>query len=148
MTGAAQAIQTLRSLCATLSEDRADAPAVAASLGAVRQDMGENLPLFVKPSDPSFAQAQVVREYGGDAVNQVVLDLAPGDLRLKALVDAFGPYVPLRVLRPGQRQTAIFSVDSDAGRAHVSRILAEVDGALKDDAHVLRITVTRDPRLD
>ena len=110
--------------------------------------MGENLPLFVEPSDASFAQAQVVREYGANAVNQVVLDVAPGDLRLRALVDAFGPYTPLRVLRAGQRQTAIFAVDSNPKLEHVSRILAEVDGALGDEAYVLRITVTRDPRLD
>jgi hypothetical protein len=146
MTGAAEAIRTLRSLCSALAEDQADAPKIAAGLGEVRQDMGENLPLFVKPSDPSFAQAQVVREYGSEDVNQVVLDVAPGDLRLHALEEAFGPYSPLRVLRAGQRPTAIFAVKS--GREHESRILTEVDGALADDAHVLRITVTRDPRLD
>src|SRR5438270_2852100 len=148
MTGAALAVQTLRSLCALLSQEHADAPVVAASLGTIREDMGENLPVFVKPSDSSFAAGQVVREYGNESVSQVVLDVAPGDLRLKALEDAFDAFSPLRVLRAGQRPTMIFSVDTDAGRQYVCRILAEVDGTLNDDAHVLRITVTRDPRLD
>ena len=148
MTGAALAVQTLRSLCALLSQEHADAPVVAASLGTIREDMGENLPLFVKPSDSSFVTGQVVREYGKASVNQVVLDVAPGDLRLKALEDAFDAFSPLRVLQAGQRPTMIFSVDTDAGRQHVCRILAEADGTLNDEAHVLRITVTRDPRLD
>ena len=145
-TDASEAIRTLRSLCTALAADHVEAPKIAAGLGEIKEDMGESMPLFVKPSDHSFAQAQVVRVYGSNDVNHVLFDLAPGDLRLRALEEAFGAYTPEPVLQAGRRQAATFSVKS--GREYESRILAEVDGNIKNDAHVLRITVTRDPRLD
>jgi hypothetical protein len=142
----AGAIATIRALCDTLSAANVSVEGVAASLGEVIEDQGGKLGVIVRPSDPQFAEAMIVRSQGDGAPAHVRLRLAdPKALSTAALVEAFGSYTTAPKKRPGPGRNIVF-YDEQPGRPSTCAIIAEVSpGADGIESGAARsITVRRD----
>ncbi len=82
---------TLAKLCGVLAEGKIPASRLAAALGSVIDDGGGRMPLAVRPHDPAYRQALVVRRWPGDGISQVDLTPADGAVDLAALAAELGP---------------------------------------------------------
>lgn len=135
MTGAVAALDRLaRELAARDSS----VEEVAAALGAVDGDDGGSV--RIRPSDPAFASARVVRRADG-AFNHVEVALAeqvPAD----ELREAFGPPSTPPRLHPGDPERLVFRIDDEALPFRAALIASLRDGA------VTEVALRRDERLD
>ncbi|MBX0331309.1 hypothetical protein K2Z83_27030 [Oscillochloris sp. ZM17-4] len=144
-----EAIATIRALCGALATADASVASVAARLGEIIEDQGGALGVTVRPADPQFAEALIVRTYDGGAPAHVRLRPAQADtLSTADLAKAFGSYETPPKARPGSSQTIIFT-DDQPGQPYTCTIIVEVspgpDGVARGAAKT--ITVRRDTRL-
>jgi hypothetical protein len=142
----ADAIATIRALCDTLSSADVSVEGVAASLGEIVEDQGGKLGVIVRPSDPQFAEATIVRAQDSGAPAHVRLSLAdPQGLSTSALVEAFGSYTMSPKKRPGPARNIVF-YDERPGRPITCAIIAELSPgpAGVDGGAAQSVTVRRD----
>ncbi len=143
-------IETVQKLCQLLSTEPLTAPEVATSLGTIVEDPGKNLPLIVRPSNPFFKEAQVVRQFETNEPAHVELLLAePGALSVEALKATFGDYSEPPKLHWNSPQKIIFYVNKP-NLPRTCAVIADVrpgeQGA--KDGTVTAVTVRRDIRLE
>ncbi len=143
-------IETLQKLCQVLSTAPLTAQETANSLGTIVEDMGKDLPVIFRPSDPSFREARIVRQVGTNEPAHVEMVLAkPGTLSVETLKAAFGNYseLPLQDLDDSDR--IIFYVDIP-NLPRTCAVIADLTpgkpGA--EDGTVIAVTVRRDIRLE
>lgn len=136
-------LETLQRLCSLLGKSPLTVQDLASDLGVILEDQGENLPLIVRPSDSSFAEAHVLRRFETQQVAHVKLTVAdPNKLSVKALHDTFGEYmeVPRRHLRMPRRIRFFVGVPTQPGSCS---IIAEVKAGQQgiEDGTVVAVTV-------
>ncbi len=143
-------IETLQKLCQVLSTAPLTAQETANSLGTIVEDMGKDLPLIFRPSDPSFREATIVRQVGTNEPAHVEMVLAkPGTLSVETLKAAFGNYseLPLQDLDDSDR--IILYVDIP-NLPRTCAVIADLTLGTQgvEDGSVIAVTVRRDIRLE
>ena len=140
-------IQTIDQLCTILSQARVTVREVADRLGTIVEDQGGHLAVIVRPGDPAFTRASIVRDFQTGEPAHVELSLASA-IDVSALQQAFGAFTVLPVARAGKPTGIIFRVDR-AGQSYTCAILADVQPGQAGIAQgtVVALTVRRDIRL-
>ncbi len=119
-------IESIQVICALLSGPPLTVQEVASWLGVLIEDQGGNLPLIVRPRDPSFAQAMVTRQYGTQRPAYVVLTLAESaELKVTALRASFGAHTLLARQR-GDKAPAIKFFLGEPAQVGSSSIIARL----------------------
>ncbi len=133
----------IKELVSFLASDPLTADQVIKHLGSVTQDHGSNV--TIKPRDPEFKEAGVVREIGQTDLKTsnrpALVSLTPIEPpTLVSLAAKFGPYKKIAAEEKNPAQV-IFYLDQP-GKPYTVALIGEV----KAD-RVVRITLRRDVRL-
>jgi hypothetical protein len=147
-TREAPMIDTLQSICRSLSRHPLTAAEIAAEIGATTEDKGAGMQIVVRPADSAFDEAQVVRAAGGDEPAHVELAVNPaGALTVADLVEAFGAYTSLPRAGRKSPERLLFQVDHADMPRTCAVIAALRPGEAPPSAAIDSVTLRRDIRL-
>lgn len=130
-------IAALDRLARELARSDSSVEEVATGLGTTDGDDGGSL--RVRPSDPVFTTARVVRRADG-AVNHVEVTLA-SPVAVDELRETFGPPATPPRLHPGDASRLVFRLDDEALPYRAALIATLANGA------VTEVALRRDERL-
>ena len=134
---------TLEKIGRALGATQATVQDVARVIGKTKEDPGQNMPLRVKPEDPSFGEAAVVRRPGSETPNHVELMLAGRrKVSVSELQTALGGYTTPPRVHPGGPARIIFGKPI----SEACTVIAEVNpgpGGVADGV-VRSLTLRRD----
>jgi hypothetical protein len=137
-------LSAVKELASFLASDPLTVDQVIKHLGSLTQDYGSNV--TIKPRDPKFKEAEVVREIGQTTLKSsnrpAFLSLTPVEPpTLVSLAAMFGPYKKIAAEEKNPAQV-IFYLDQP-GKPYTVALIGEI----KADK-VVRITLRRDVRLE
>ena len=131
--------QLFDGVCQILAQPAARARDVARQLGTVVREPEGPLPIAVQPTDPRFREATVVRRYGTELAEFVMLQssAAPG-LSLHTLQAELGDFTELPLVDAGRDQEVLFR------RQHGDIcyvVIAQIGARGTPQAHVRSVTI-------
>ena len=146
-TGVNQMTDTLKRTCDLISASPITAVDLAGKLGTVTRDLGGDLQVEFRPTDPRFAAGEVMRKFGTQDASSVGFTLASGQsLLLADLQAAFGPFQIGPKVHHDRPDLASFHVAPLPGRSFTCSILAEVTAGAHgiDDATTSKLVIVRE----